>query len=220
MSIIYNINTGKCKVFKNDSYVTLVAMNDGEHFVLEEDKYYFINPNTFQLIDTADYVIVGDTNRMAQGEEVVSYSSKYVVVTKDDKYGLIDYNGKVVIDSIYDDLITISDDLLIAGKNNKYGVIKATGGSITEIKYDFVYAYDGYYVVKEEDKIGVLDSKGNVLVPINITVDDVEEFNLRFSNRVYITKSLDNIVIDYTNLFDNEDEITLPGFEDEEYDED
>ena len=207
MSIIYNINTGKCKVFKNDSYVTLVAMNDGEHFVLEEDKYYFINPNTFQLIDTADYVIVGDTNRMAQGDEVVSYSSKYVVVTKDDKYGLIDYNGKVVIDSIYDDLITISDDLLIAGKNNKYGVIKAAGGSITEIKYDFLYAYDGYYVVKEKDKIGVLDSKGNVLVPLNITVDDVEEFNLRFSNRVYITKSLDNIVIDYTNLFDNEDEI-------------
>lgn len=190
LAIIYNINTGKYKIFK-DCYIGNVS--DGENNEIEvfwhEDAkngtgISLIDLNTFELKKLPKNLqLMGDGVSVAAGSGAFSSSSKYIVVKTlgehtTGKYGLYDYNLNKKIDLIYDDLVTISDDLMIALKGKKYGVINSDNKTIIDFKYDGIVNVDSYYVVLLNNKIGVIDKAGKEIVPINYGV-----YNLNFSLR-------------------------------------
>lgn len=102
------------------------------------------------LIDTSGKLLIKDLSQYAYTYRSDD-SDKIAVVTKDDKYGLIDYTGKIVIDPIYDglDILELYDNYtdLLSGDTTK----------------------QARYIVEADGKYGVFDGSGKRIVPIEYT---------------------------------------------------
>lgn len=93
----------------------------------------------------------------------------YIIVSKKNRYGVIDSKKKVLIDYIYEDLSFTDDERLLAYKDGKCGVIDFKK-TIIPIMYDelipvstYCGTIDSYIGVIDGKKI-LLDKKGNTLL--------------------------------------------------------
>lgn len=205
-SIIFNVHTGEYKKFVDNEMISIIYNNNDEHYMMWSDKSYLLSNKDFSIVDTGEYEIVGDSFAEQEVLGLFSNSSKYIVAMKDSKYGLIDYNGKVVIEAMYEDLYTISDDLLYACKDGKYGIINSSNETIIEFKYDSIVAIDNYYVVLIGTKLGVLDKTGKEVVPvdIDILVEESDDHSVVTDFFAYHRES--KIVVEYYDPDSNGDE--------------
>lgn len=108
------------------------------------------------------------------------YEKSVLKYKKDEKYGLINLEGKEVTKPIYDEIDSLpyKEGELIVKKNEKYGVINIKGNAIVPIKYDEVkvddynteenrYQYAGYIVLvktQEGYRYGYLNNKGREIL--------------------------------------------------------
>ncbi|MBO5479301.1 MAG: WG repeat-containing protein [Clostridia bacterium] len=76
----------------------------------------------------------------------IPYEKRVLRYKQNGKYGLIDYDGKVITKPIYETIESLEnkESELLVQKDGKYGVINQKGASIIEIEYDSIVA-DGYY---------------------------------------------------------------------------
>ena len=133
---LYNLNfdsvipeTGKILSYNEDSYV------------IEQDKLLHIfNIKTEELIPLeTKYSYKGDTDYM-----LGLNSSFYILMKKDNKFGALNYEGKVAIPFEYDELIGIyTSPKFIAKKNGKYGIIDKDNA------IEKAFIYDEAELVKE-----------------------------------------------------------------------
>lgn len=86
-----------------------------------------------------------------------------------EKYGFVDTTGKVVIPAIYDRVFDFGSEATAVQKGDKWALIDKKGKLITDFIYDMIVGhtwYDGQYIVVYcKDKCGVIDNKGNEILP-------------------------------------------------------
>ncbi len=126
--------------------------------------YYNYNNNTGEY----ESKVLNDKNEelFTQYEEVAPIQIKEIVseipyeksvlrVKKDGKYGLINFDGKVVVKPIYEELDNPSykEGEFLVKKQDKYGIINYKGQIIVPIKYDSVSG-DKYYSKEKSYQIG------------------------------------------------------------------
>lgn len=111
-------------------------------------------------------------------------------VKKDNKYGLIDLSGKVLLDCNYDSIEPIIgvNNSLITVKDGKEGLVSTTGSVIIENEYDKITSlteqYEDGYVVKNADgKFGVLGTNKKTLLPT-----EYEDIKHVYSENTYVVK--------------------------------
>ncbi|MGN1327343.1 MAG: WG repeat-containing protein, partial [Clostridia bacterium] len=118
------------------------------------------------------------------------YEKNCLRVQKNNKYGLIDLSGKVLLDCNYDSiepLIGVNNSL-ITTKDGKKGLASTTGSIIIENEYSQITALtdkyeDGYIVKNDEGKFGVVGTNKKILLPIEY--DDIKHV---YSDNIYIAK--------------------------------
>ena len=110
----------------------------------------------------------------------VPYEKSVLRYKENDKYGIINFEGKKITDAIYDSIESLlyKEGCLLVKQNDKYGIINIKGKEVIETKYDSIVA-DGYYeketkyknagfiVGQRQDegyRYGYIDSKGNILL--------------------------------------------------------
>ena len=116
-------------------------------------------------------------------------NGKYLKVVKDGKYGLIDENGKILIDMVFDEIKPIHDSLYIGlvyqdsatiqkyAMNNHWNWGYKTKDCIifdkdlrvvTKLKdYEYIYYWGiSQFIVKKDKYFGVLNTKGEVVIPL------------------------------------------------------
>ena len=87
--------------------------------------------------------------------------TKYIIAEKENEnndrlFGLIDYEGNVILDFIYDSLSNIeNNDKYIALKDGKYGVINSKGEIKEDFLYDKFYTASNYTIMLKNNYIGV-----------------------------------------------------------------
>lgn len=93
----------------------------------------------------------------------VWYEEDVLKVKKDGKYGLINLNGKIVLNCEYDDIYTLKGvkNSLIIERNEKVGLVDNSGRVIVEAIYAEIkplgtQSIDGYIVKNTEGKCGVI----------------------------------------------------------------
>lgn len=143
--------------------------------VLINPEYYEIRiPNPFKSIFVCYYDYNEETGKCrtkvinAQGTELFTkynnietinlngiettmpYEKNLLKHKENEKYGLIDLNGKVIVNAIYDEIdgLSCKEGELLVKKDEKYGVINNRGVKLIDIKYDYISG-DEYY--KEND---------------------------------------------------------------------
>lgn len=112
----------------------------------------------------------------------------YFGVIDNGKKGILDFNQKVLVPSIYDDLIYIESDLrnsknegvFIVRIKGKFGVIDAEHNILIPIEYDKVDYYDSthkddVFMVKKGIKYGLINSQNEIVKPISFTKEELKK---------------------------------------------
>ncbi len=122
-----------------------------------ENKYSFINSK-------------GEIKIKTNYDSIQSFENGFAVFEINDKYGLIDKDGKEVLPAKYEN-ITIEEDCFIVQKEDLSGVLDAKFKSIIDYKFDTISKIETAFLVSlcDEDyntKYGLFDIKGNEIVPV------------------------------------------------------
>lgn len=115
----------------------------------------------------------------------IESSQEFLVVTDDEKVGIIDSKAQIRIEPSYNSIKLINEEtgLYIVLKDNKYGIVNRKGQTVVFPEYDNIgiesiqsfpeddigndyLIYDKYIPVKKDKKWGLLDLNGNTVMPV------------------------------------------------------
>ena len=92
----------------------------------------------------------------------VWYEENVLLVEKDGKYGLINFDGKEILDTVYEDIYTLKgvENSLITLKDEKIGLVDDSGHEVIPNEYQEIKSLGKdtkKYIVKQNDKYGIYD---------------------------------------------------------------
>ena len=156
--------------YETGSFETKVLNNDG--------KELFTNYDKVEAIYNQD-----SSNNLW-------YESNVLKVQKDGKYGLINFDGKQIVEPIYDELTIISGTkgVLLTTKDGKKGIIDTVGKTIIENEYADITTitdkYENGFIVKNDDgKYGIISSTGKEILETKYS-----EIKNVYGNNMYVIK--------------------------------
>ena len=95
----------------------------------------------------------------------VWYEKNILKVSKNGKYGLIDFNGKELLPIEYDEITTLDgmENSLIIKKDGKVGLVNDNGSILIDVNYKDIKALgetykEGYITIDESEKYGVVSA--------------------------------------------------------------
>lgn len=145
----------------------------------EANALRFMKDGKYGLIDFDGKIII---EPLYDNLYVMPGIKRVAVVEKDGKKGLVDITmGETIIDTQYDMITPCTDDIkcgyIVKDSNNKYGLVGHDKKQVLECKYDEIknVASDTYYCVRENNKLEIVNSLGQVIVDNGF--DDVKELN-------------------------------------------
>ena len=206
-TVIYNAKTGK-KLYETDSYISLLEtpeMKNYEYFVVGGKE--LVRISDFKTIfKETDVNIIGDNNRTDAEENIITFSNKFIVISSvnsaDDtvRYGLIDYEGNIVIPISYEDLFFKVDNnrYMAAKKDGKYGLINSLNEEVLDFSYDAIEVYDNNIVLVKNRELGVMNNDLEIIYNYKTSVSDIE-YNSRVccgnNNAFEVFKPDDGLII-------------------------
>ena len=115
-------------------------------------------------------------------------NNQLIVTNSKEQYGVIEADGTVVLEAKYDNItyLTNTGDFLVE-TNNKIGIISSSRETKVQIIYDSIELMDsdaGLYLVKKDNKYGVMDNKGNPKIPtendeIGVDISNFSKNNIK-----------------------------------------
>lgn len=101
--------------------------------------------------------------------KMLIFNDLIVVKGKNENYGVIDGYGDVVLETKYENIeyLPKTSEFLVSS-NNKKGIISQDKTTKINVTYDNIEIItnknDTFYIIKDSDKYGLLDSNGSVLI--------------------------------------------------------
>lgn len=138
-------------------YAEITALTD-----TYDNGYLVKNKDSYYGIITADKKQILD----CKYDEIkpVTGNDMYVVVEQG-KEKLIKKDGSTVLDSGFEDIVSIDGDNIIIKKDGKFGVITSSSKEVIPAEYDDLkYTFDRNYIAKKDDKYGVVKSGNDVVI--------------------------------------------------------
>jgi WG containing repeat len=93
------------------------------------------------------------------------FKNGVAIFKKEDKWSMIDTQGTVIVPFKYNNLNTYDGKIYIVWLDNKQGVITKSGQEIVPPIYDAIYPMGSTMMVVKNQKCGLLDSLGKILLP-------------------------------------------------------
>ena len=93
------------------------------------------------------------------------------------KFGLCRPDGKVIVEPIYDQAISVFEGRALLGMRGKYGFLDAAGKPVTKFEYDDARNFIGGTAIVEKrssdgrDYYGVIDTSGQYLIPLRSDIE-------------------------------------------------
>lgn len=145
-------------------------------------------------------VLLPDQTCNLYGWQFGQFVSDHLVVIYNDRYGLIDRTGKMVIEPIYDDIEILDNPSFVKVKlKDKFGVLNVDGRVIVPVEYDYVGRMsEDIIIVKQEDKYGCFDKEGKLVTPVES--EEIKEYHggmarIRLMGRYGFMDKTGNIVV-------------------------
>ena len=177
----------------------------------EEYKTKVINDKNEELFTGYDKV---ESIENFDSKQNLWYEKNLLRVQKNGKYGLIDLDGKTVLNVEYDSILALKsvEENLKISKNGKYGIVNNQGQIIVPIEYSDVQVLkegysNEYKIIDENGKQGIISTSGTIIV--NPQYDEIKYIN---SNEIYSAK-IDN----KWNLINKKGEILNNSYDDYTY---
>ena len=128
---------------------------------------------------------------------------------------IINYKNPNAVANSYDE-VKVHNNIFIVKKNGLYGLADSEGKNITEITYDNIESRNvlsNYLFAIKSNKVGIINTKGEIIVPIEYDIKEVEYemeykdygqiitsnksyFILSKNNKNYVFNESKNIILD------------------------
>lgn len=206
-SYVYNAKTGK-KLYEADDYISMLKLPSDKEY-----KYFVVGDKELVRIEDfksifkqTDITIVGDTTRLSTDDDIVSNNQKYLVISsktadeEQQKYGLIDLDGNIIIPVSYDDMFFKTDNTryIVAKKDEKYGIISSTNEELLPFNYNAIEVYDNNIVLVKDNYLGIMDNELKLIYNYELRLTD-QEYNSRIccgnKNSFEVFKNDNNLII-------------------------
>lgn len=176
-----------------------LGYKEGELLVEQNNKYGVINIKGTNLVPIKYETIKVDGY---YSDKDKSANSGYIVSIKTDegyRYGYIDVDGNVLLDTEYNDIsrVTDKDDVtdiyLVASKNGQYGVYKNKSQIINTEYQSIQYSKNiDSFIIEKSKKYGVSDINGNVIVEVKYSQIDINGKYLYVKEKDGLTEVLND----------------------------
>ena len=165
------------KVQKNGKY-GLVNYSGKELLALEYDSINPINGIENSLIieksgkyglcdDLGNILIEPNYKRIDKiGED---HKNGYIVVNEENKYGIIGFDKKVILEQKYEEVKGVcGEGLYVIKENGKYVIVNKSGEKVINKSYDDILSINKEYIIAVNNKkCGVIDIHGETKIPFN-----------------------------------------------------
>lgn len=159
---------------------------------------YLLNEN---LDIVTDKYILADKTRLSvdsyldlYGDKDL-YDDKGIIILKNKKYGVMDYDGNILIEPKYDDII-YNDGYYIVKTKEKYGLVDLKENFVFEANYDAVNVVGNYFITFKNNKITIFDKNKKIIKEISYVYDlKYDYYNYEVSNPYYARKMSDNTIV-------------------------
>lgn len=173
-----------------------------------DDLLYF-EDGLFLVKKGAKWGIVDNQNRTVLSINYTGFKKidDYLYEIKNgEQIGVISKYGGIIIPPYYDDIQKFAGSMYTVRLDRKWGIVNDIGIEIIPTMYDEIKFLQGspYYLVKNDDKYGVIDLKGNRILDADF--DDVDNTTYGFTmikkgdkigffiNNTYIPAEYDRII--------------------------
>lgn len=159
-------------------------------YIKKDDKTYLYTSN-LKYIEIPDIEIVS----LLDKDDIYINTYNNLIVKKDNKVGLIDLEGNILIDYIYDDIKCTSNGYIIKNKN-KYGILDNEYKIKLKINNKYIYGNKHGYLVYNK-KLDIYDKDLKKIISnykYNIKEDMLIDFN-KVDYNYYIIANNDLLII-------------------------
>ena len=170
---------------------------------LVDDDLYLYNLTNGGIIVVNKTSLVGDFNN--NGTYYTNNENYLVVKNTDGLMGVIDLEGKVIIDCKYKNIINSYNDSFVALNNkDKYGIIDKNDEVLLKFKYKAIDYYDNYYiVVNTSNKMALYDLNYKNLTGFSMAYDPLILYDLRSDNNSINLYKIDGKVLVLNNYLED-----------------
>ena len=139
-----------------------IAVSDGK-------KYGYFNLTTSKLIDELKYPII-DTMKP---DDTINLSEFVFIdglapITNERGYlGLINTDGKIIIQPKYSTIKVLSKDLILVYENGNYYFIDSNEKPLFDISFQSVELLEGtseIFIINQDDKYGIMNDQGKIIL--------------------------------------------------------
>lgn len=197
----------------------IIPDNKKDVFICTENINYENNTYDTKVLNSKNKEVLKQYNKIQAIENYDEYNNLWYEAVlkfeKDGKYGLINLDGKTLLEANYADIYALKGikDSLVTIKDKKTGIVNSKGDEVVPNNYSEVKSLGvdtNLYIVKNEDKYGIynkLDTKYQEIKQLNnkdyycvkennkyklIDKEEKEVFNLKFDD---IKEVKENVVI-------------------------
>ncbi len=172
---------GKMVIENNYSDIIIPNPTKEVFFCIAEDGSISIlnanNEKIFTQFENVDVIgLEGNTSNLPYDKSVLKYE-------ENGKFGLIDYEGNVIVKAMYDEISSVKykEGEILAKKDGKYGVINNKGFELIPFEYDGIegdkyyqnsYRDSGYVVKNTTDegyRYGYINNEWKKMIDTNYT---------------------------------------------------
>ena len=108
--------------------------------------------------------------------------SETISVQKDGKYGLLDMQGEIICEPLYDNIRPLRNGNVIVCKEKSWSLINRQGEILKNLEYDTIREFvDGFAIVALGGKKGIIDESGNVLGELKYDMIMPLEYTSRYN---------------------------------------
>ncbi|MEO0202158.1 MAG: WG repeat-containing protein [candidate division WOR-3 bacterium] len=135
--------------------------------------------------------------------EDILYFDSLVWFKENNKWGLMDLKKRIIIKPNFSEIIRFGEINFLKFKlDEKWGIISSRGKIISEAKFDNVtFLGDKYFLVEKDGLKGVIDTGGNILIPIRFKDISYNTNKFAFYDGKYWTYK--NLKFSYIEILNN-----------------
>lgn len=136
--------------------------------VVKDKKALLIRPDGSEVKSLPNFIPHFQEPYMDMSQNQFSYDKQYILIQDDKKYqvGLMDTSGKVLINTIYNQLSPPVNNVLVGNKGELYVLLRTDGTTITPMNYQYIYRIaERKFIAQKDDAYGVIDEQGNTIIP-------------------------------------------------------
>ncbi|MEG1506227.1 MAG: hypothetical protein RR478_01880 [Bacilli bacterium] len=207
---LYNVISGKNTLKLND-YVSagslLYNASNGEIIDTEVVSVEVVNKN-YLYIKTINKEYLYDTKNNKKILEDYKFNftknkgNEFIIIEKNNKYGIATYDGKVILYPDYDDISIMSNNknVIAVKKGEYYGLINKSADIILPFIYDTIRVYNDIYFAFKNNDVIIYDKNNKVLSENTYKIKDINtliinEYDDFYTLEVVMDKSLEKKLI-------------------------